>query len=62
MSNVLRDALSLDLEAKAAELAAALRVAVLQRLRRRGVIVAVSGVFLMMPSSVSSAAASLLNC
>jgi len=43
VSNVLRDALSLDLEAKAAELAAALRVAVLQRLRRRGVIVAVSG-------------------
>ena len=43
MTDTLRDALALDLEAKATELAAALRAAVLQRLRRRGVIVAVSG-------------------
>jgi NAD+ synthase len=43
MTDLLKDALVLDLEAKAAELAGALRTAVLQRLRRRGVVVAISG-------------------
>jgi len=39
----LRDALALDLEAKATELSQSLREAVLHRLRRRGMVVAVSG-------------------
>lgn len=43
MIATLRDALALDLEAKADELARTLRAAVVQRLRRRGLIVAVSG-------------------
>jgi NAD+ synthase len=43
MSSRLEDVLRLDLEAKATELSQALREAVLQRLRRRGLVVAVSG-------------------
>ena len=43
MSAALREALALDLEGTANELARALRTAVIQRLRRRGVVVAVSG-------------------
>ena len=43
MSGSLRDALALDVAAKADELSVALRHAVLGRLRRRGLIVAVSG-------------------
>jgi len=43
MTTRLQDALELDLEAKAAELSHGLREAVLQRLRRRGLVVAVSG-------------------
>jgi NAD+ synthase len=43
VSATLRDALGLDLEAKADELARALRAAVVQKLRRRGIVVAVSG-------------------
>jgi NAD+ synthase len=43
MTSRLEDALKLDLEAKAEELSHALREAVLQRLRRRGLGVAVSG-------------------
>jgi NAD+ synthase len=39
----LKDALAIDLEAKAAELSRALREAVLHRLRKRGLVVAVSG-------------------
>ena len=39
----LEDALKLDLEAKASELSRALRQTVMQRLRRRGAVVAVSG-------------------
>ena len=43
MTTRLQDALKLDLEAKARELSEGLRDAVLQRLRRRGLVVAVSG-------------------
>jgi len=43
MTTRLQDALKLDLEAKARELSHGLREAVLQRLRRRGLVVAVSG-------------------
>jgi NAD+ synthase len=43
MTARLEDALTLDLEAKASELSHALREAVLLRLRRRGLVVAVSG-------------------
>ncbi|TMA90577.1 MAG: NAD(+) synthase [Deltaproteobacteria bacterium] len=43
MTARLEDALKLDLEAKASELSHALREAVLGRLRRRGLVVAVSG-------------------
>jgi NAD+ synthase len=43
MSSRLEEALKLDLEAKTQELSHALREAVLQRLRRRGLVVAVSG-------------------
>jgi len=41
--STLKDALALDLESKADELARTLRAAVVQRLRRRGIVVAVSG-------------------